>query len=52
LDAAPALDVLLSAYPKYVSVRKLPLETDAQKLDVVAALAEANLLLVRAPAKE
>jgi len=52
LDAAPALDVLLASYPKYVSVRKLPLETDAQKLDVVAALAEANLLLVREPAKE
>lgn len=44
--------MLLASYPKYVSVRKLPLETDAQKLDVVAALAEANLLLVRESVKE
>jgi len=52
IECAPALDVLLSSYPKYVTVRRLPLDTDAQKLDVVAALAEARLLLVRGPAKD
>ena len=39
LDAAPALEKLLLAYPKYVTVGKLPGDNDAQRLDVVQVLA-------------
>ena len=35
LDAAPCLEKLLLAYPKYVTVGKLPGDNDAQRLDVV-----------------
>ena len=37
LDAAPCLEKLLLAYPKYVTVGKLPADNDAQRLDVVQA---------------
>uniref|UniRef100_A0A7S0JIT5 Bifunctional lysine-specific demethylase and histidyl-hydroxylase n=1 Tax=Calcidiscus leptoporus TaxID=127549 RepID=A0A7S0JIT5_9EUKA len=49
MEALPALDRILSAYPKYVTVGKLPLETDAQKLDVASALVEAKLVFVKQP---
>ena len=83
LDAAPCLEKLLLAYPKYVTVGKLPGDNDAQRLDVVQvtphtyygdtyytcdilaailltrsrpyavqAMAEARILLVRAPKVE
>ena len=37
---------------RYVSVASLPLDDDAQKLDVASALVEAQLVLVRAAARE
>eukprot|EP00908_Phaeocystis_cordata_P001047 Transcript_11123.p2 GENE.Transcript_11123~~Transcript_11123.p2 ORF type:complete len:511 (-),score=238.91 Transcript_11123:80-1612(-) len=49
LEAAPALEKILLAYPKYVTVGKLPGDNDAQRLDVAQAMAEARLLLVRPP---
>ena len=39
LEAAPCLEKLLLAYPKYVTVGKLPGDNDAQRLDVVQAMA-------------
>uniref|UniRef100_A0A6S9XR40 Bifunctional lysine-specific demethylase and histidyl-hydroxylase n=2 Tax=Chrysotila carterae TaxID=13221 RepID=A0A6S9XR40_CHRCT len=47
MEAVPALDQILTSFPKYVIVGNLPLETDDQKLDVAAALVEAKLLLVK-----
>ena len=38
---------VLDAYPKYVTVGALPLDSDAQKLDVAQALVEAKLVLVK-----
>ena len=38
LDAAPCLEKLLLAYPKYVTVGKLPGDNDAQRLDVVQVM--------------
>ena len=52
LEAAPALEKLLLAYPKYVTVGRLPGDNDAQRLDVVQAMAEARILLVRAPKED
>jgi len=43
---------VLCAYPKYVTVASMPLDDDAQKLDVAAALVEAQLVLVRPPARD
>ena len=36
-QAAPALETVLRAYPKYVTLGKLPLETDAQVVDYLCA---------------
>ncbi len=47
LEAAPALEHVLGAYPKFVSVAKLPGDSDAQRLDVARALAEAGCILVK-----
>lgn len=51
LEAAPAIERVLTAYPKFVSVRKLPCDSDAQRLDIAQALAEVGVVLVRPPAK-
>ena len=50
LESAPALEAVLSAYPKYITVARLPGENDAQRLDVAKALVEARAVLVRQPA--
>ena len=47
IEAAPALEHVLTCYPKFVSVRKLPGDSDAQRLDVARALAEAKCVLVK-----
>lgn len=47
LDTAPALEHVITAYPKYVTVARLPAETDGQKLDIAKALVEARVVLVR-----
>ena len=40
LEAAPCLEKLLLAYPKYVTVGRLPGDNDAQRLDVVQAVSK------------
>lgn len=52
LEAAPALEAVLNAYPKYVTVARLPADNDAMRLDIARALVEARAVLVRPPAKE
>ena len=47
LEAAPALEKVLTAYPKYVSVAALPADGDEQRLDIARALVEAGVVLVR-----
>ena len=47
IEAAPALEHLLTSYPKYVTVSKLPCDNDAQRLDIARALAEAKVVMVR-----
>ena len=49
LEAAPALEHVLNAYPKYVSVAKLPADDDDDdaRLDVARALAEVGCVLVK-----
>ena len=47
IEAAPALEHVLASYPKYVSVAKLPCDSDAQRLDVARALAEVGCVLVK-----
>ena len=49
LDAAPALEKVLKAYPKFVTVGRLPSLDDAQKVDVAQALVEAKLVMVKQP---
>ena len=46
------LEKVLLAYPKYVTVGRLPGDSDAQRLDIVQAMVEARLLLVRPPKEE
>ena len=52
LECAPALEAVLSAYPKYITVAELPTETDAQRLDIAQALVEARAVLVRQSVNE
>ena len=47
LEAAPALEAIIKAYPKYTTVRRLPADSDDQRLDIARALAEAQLLLLK-----
>ena len=47
IEAAPALEHVLASYPKFVSVAKLPCDSDAQRLDVARALAEVGCVLVK-----
>jgi lysine-specific demethylase/histidyl-hydroxylase NO66 len=47
LDCAPALEKVLTAYPKYTAVAKLPGVTDAQRLDLAQALVEVGLVRVK-----
>ena len=49
MEAAPCLERIVLAYPKYLTVAKLPADNDAQRLDIVRAMVEARLLLVRPP---
>ena len=49
LESAPALEMVLNAYPKYVSVARLPADNDAMRLDIARALVEAKAVLVRPP---
>ena len=49
LEAAPALERVLTAYPKWVAVRRLPADDDEQRLDIARALVEARAVLVRRP---
>ena len=49
MEAAPCIEKILLAYPKYLTVAKLPADNDAQRLDIVRAMVEARLLLVRPP---
>ena len=49
LEAAPALEAVLEAYPKYVTVARLPADSDGQRLDIARALVEARAVLVRPP---
>jgi hypothetical protein len=46
-EAAPALEAILKAYPKYLSVSRLPGDDDEQRVDVARALVEAKVLLLR-----
>ena len=47
LEAAPALEKVLTAYPKFVCVAKLPGLDDSQRLDVARALVESRLVMVK-----
>ena len=47
IESAPALEAILCSFPKYTSVCKLPAENDAQRLDLVRALAEESLLITK-----
>ena len=49
LEEAPALERVLTAYPKWVAVRRLPADDDEQRLDIARALVEARAVLVRRP---
>lgn len=52
LESAPALEAVLNAYPKFISVDRLPADNDAQRVDIAKALVEARAVLVRQPAEE
>jgi hypothetical protein len=47
LEAAPALERILTSYPKYISVSSLPADDDEQRIDIARALAEERLVMVR-----
>ena len=47
LSAAPALETVLTAYPRYVTVGRLPADSDAQRLDIARALVEAQCVLLK-----
>ncbi|XP_037725863.1 bifunctional lysine-specific demethylase and histidyl-hydroxylase NO66 [Drosophila subpulchrella] len=48
-EEAAAVELLISAYPFYLTVGQLPLETAARKVEVVTALWERGLLMTEKP---
>ncbi|XP_017064564.1 bifunctional lysine-specific demethylase and histidyl-hydroxylase NO66 [Drosophila eugracilis] len=50
-EEVPAVELLISAYPFYLEVNQLPLETTARKVEVVTALWEKGLLMTEKPFK-
>ncbi|XP_017002371.2 bifunctional lysine-specific demethylase and histidyl-hydroxylase NO66 [Drosophila takahashii] len=48
-EEAAAVSLLISAYPYYLTIAQLPLETTARKVEVVTALWERGLLMTEKP---
>ncbi|KAH8368417.1 hypothetical protein KR084_011327, partial [Drosophila pseudotakahashii] len=48
-EEAPAVELLICAYPYYLKVGQLPLESMARKVEVVTALWERGLLMTEEP---
>ena len=48
-DDAPAVEALISAYPKFTKVEDLPLDGLAERMKVVQDLWERRLLMTRHP---
>ena len=52
IESAPALEVILNSYPKYVTVARLPADSDAQRLDIARACVEAKAVLIKPEPKD
>ncbi|XP_034109529.1 bifunctional lysine-specific demethylase and histidyl-hydroxylase NO66 [Drosophila albomicans] len=50
-EEAPAVEALIKAYPKYTSVKKLPLRSQDRRIEVATALWERGLLMTKKPFK-
>jgi lysine-specific demethylase/histidyl-hydroxylase NO66 len=49
VDAAPAIEYLIRAYPRYVTVEQLPMGTDEEKITVASCLYDKGLLVTGEP---
>lgn len=50
-EEAKAVELLISAYPFYLTIDQLPLESSARKIEVATALWEHGLLMTEKPFK-